>query len=172
MSINGNFRRVSPDQLSALLASPEQVAEVLYGSEEEEDSDDASPDDSLLPMEKNWHALHFLLTGTSWGGTAPLHFIAAGGKPVGDEDVGYGPARAFTPQQVKEISRALEDVGREDLRRRFNARKMDELDIYPKDWMESADEDALDFLLGDFDALKRFLRESAEQGLGLLVYLN
>ncbi|HEX8535831.1 MAG TPA: YfbM family protein, partial [Cystobacter sp.] len=105
MSINGNFRRVSADQLRALLASPEQLNDVLDDSEVLDDDTSSS---EYLPLEKNWQALHFLLTGTAWEGSPPLNFIAAGGQPVGDEEgFGYGPARAFTPEQVKDISRAL-----------------------------------------------------------------
>ncbi|MET0404032.1 MAG: YfbM family protein [Cystobacter sp.] len=175
MSITGNIRRVAPDQLKALLAAPEQVQDFIYGASDvdaDEESEELSSEDGPLPLEKNWHALHFLLTGTSWGGTPPLNFIAVGGQKVGDEDVGYGPARAFTPQQVKDISRALEALDPEALRPRFNPGQMDDLEIYPKGWSESADDDSLESLLGDFDALKLFLREGAEQGLGLLVYLN
>ncbi|EPX59781.1 hypothetical protein D187_002525 [Cystobacter fuscus DSM 2262] len=170
MSINGNFRRVSADQLRALLASPEQLNDLLDDSEVLDD--DASSNAEYLPMEKNWQALHFLLTGTAWEGSPPLNFIGAGGQPVGDESFGYGPARAFTPEQVKEISRALGSVDGEALRRRFNARKMDELEIYPQGWSDHADEESLESLFEDFDALQRFLREGAEQGQALLVFLN
>ncbi|MFY0583079.1 YfbM family protein [Cystobacter fuscus] len=170
MSINGNFRRVSADQLSAVLASPEQINDLLDDSEVLDD--DTSSTAEYLPMEKNWQALHFLLTGTAWEGSPPLNFIAAGGQPVGEESFGYGPARAFTPEQVKELSRALGGVDREALRRRFNARKMDELEIYPQGWSDHADEESLESLFEDFDALQRFLREGAEQGQALLVFLN
>src|SRR5688500_4635495 len=39
--------------------------------------------------DKAWHGLHYLLTKTAWGGEPPLDFIALGGTPVGDEDLGY-----------------------------------------------------------------------------------
>ncbi|ATB35086.1 hypothetical protein CYFUS_000498 [Cystobacter fuscus] len=172
MSIQGNLRRVGADQLRALLASPEQVNDIVHPPEDEDLDEDGSSNADHLPLEKNWHGLHFLLTATAWEGSPPLNFIAAGGQRVGDEDVGYGPPRAFTPQQVKEISRALEGLDGEGLRRRFNARKMDELEIYPQGWSDNDDEESLASLLEDFDTLRSFLREGAEQGQALLVYLN
>jgi hypothetical protein len=43
-----------------------------------------------------------------WGGDPPLNFLAIGGVSVGNEDVGYGPARAFRAAEVAEIAAALE----------------------------------------------------------------
>ena len=172
MSIQGNFRWVEPGQLDALLAAPEQENDFLPAEGQDEGGDEPSRGRALQPQVKSWHALHFLLTGTAWGGSAPLHFIAVGGRRVVHEDFGYGPARAFAPREVKAICQALEDVSPADMRRRFDAAKMDELEIYPKNWSENADEDSLDAVLGDFEALRDFLREGAEQDLGLLVYLD
>ena len=174
MSIEGNLRRVTADELRTLLAHPEQVFGFLY-PEPEEESEGMTLwyEEHHLPLAKGWHALHFLLTGTSWEGAPPLNFIAAGGQKVGEEDVGYGPARSFTPEQVREISRALDALRPEDLRQRYDPARMDELEIYPAhSWKANASEDVAHMLLGDFEGLRDFVREGAEQGMGLLAYLN
>jgi hypothetical protein len=50
-------------------------------------------------LDKAWHGIHFLLTGTNWAGDPPLNFLVAGGAQVGDIDTGYGPARFSTRQR-------------------------------------------------------------------------
>ena len=52
-------------------------------------------------LDKAWHGIHYLLTGTAWAGAEPLNFIVCGGTEVGDIDVGYGPARVFSSNDVK-----------------------------------------------------------------------
>ncbi len=126
-----------------------------------------------LDLDKAWHGLHFLLTGTDWGGKPPLNFIVAGGEMIGDEDVGNGPARAFTPEQLVEISRALDALSSDALRQRFDPAKMMELDIYPSIWdRDPTDDDTLGYVLDYFEMLKPFLRKGAERGLGLIAYMN
>src|SRR5690349_11334743 len=93
------FHLARREQLSSLLASPEQVTDFLRDS----GGEDVGLSENRLDLDKAWHGLHFLLTGTDWGGTPPLNFIVAGGETIGDVDVGYGPARAFTPEQLAEI---------------------------------------------------------------------
>jgi hypothetical protein len=41
--------------------------------------DDASG--RLLRLEKSWHGLHYLLTGSARGGKEPLCFLDQGGRP-------------------------------------------------------------------------------------------
>ena len=89
MSMIGCFRRVPEARLRALLADPESITDFL---DEEGFAD--------FDIDKAWHGIHYLLTGTAWEGAAPLNFLVAGGRPVGDVDVGYGPARAFSGAEV------------------------------------------------------------------------
>lgn len=163
------FRLVRREQLSSLRASPEQVTGFLL----EDEGEDARGPENTLDIDKAWHGLHFLLTGTDWEGEPPLNFIVAGGEQLGDVDVGYGPARAFMPEQLAEISRALDALDPDALRQRFDPVKMTELDIYPSIWdRDPADDDTLGYVLEYFGMLKSFLRKGAQRGLGLLVYMS
>jgi Domain of unknown function (DUF1877) len=126
-----------------------------------------------LDVDKAWHGLHFLFTGEAWSGEPPLGFIVAGGAEVGDEDVGYGPARAFTSAELREISAALERITRDELARRFDPARMMELGIYPEIWdRDPADDDTLEYLLEYFDLLKDFVSRGAGSGRAMLVFSN
>jgi hypothetical protein len=73
-----------------------------------------------LRIDKSWHGIHFLLTGSAWGGKPPLSNAVLGGKEFG-QDLGYGPARYLTPDQVKEVAAALDEITEATLRAQFSS---------------------------------------------------
>src|SRR5260370_19668019 len=97
MEIIGNLRPASDAQIQPLLASPTDVTRFLYGAEADERE--------RVVLKKAWHAIHFVLTGSRLGGDEPLNFLVSEGTPVGEVDVGFGPARVLSSQHVR--SRAL-----------------------------------------------------------------
>lgn len=124
-------------------------------------------------LDKAWHGIHFLLTGSDWEGDPPLNFLVAGGIPVGDIDVGYGPARVFRSIEVAEIHKALGDLQEDDLRNRFQPDVMMKKDIYPTIWdRDPKDDDALGYLLEHFAKLKKFVSNAADKGLGIVVTMQ
>jgi hypothetical protein len=159
----GNVRRVADERLKKLLENAE-AAEDFF----EEDEDRSS----VLDLDKEWHGLQFLLTGTAWEGAAPLNFLVGGGKEL-DNDMGYGPPRAFSNVEVRTLARALESLTRDILSKRFDPKAMTAAEIYPAIW-NRADEEAenREYLLRSFERLKTFVTAAAEAGDGLLVYLT
>lgn len=166
MSMNGNFKALSDQELDALLADPSRVEQLLYASFFGGSSN--GHDD--LEIDKAWHGIHFLLTGTAWESSLPLGFIVAGGVEVGD-DLGYGPARALRSEDVLKIETALEPLKTEELRQRFDADRMTELEIYPFGWSQDPDGE-LEYLLEFYTEMRAFVRRTAERRHGLLVYLS
>jgi Domain of unknown function (DUF1877) len=165
VSMIGNLRLVSAEQLTQLLADPRQIEDFLY------ESDEPSPDDE--DIDKAWHGLHFLLTGSAWDGHPPLNFLVSGGQEVGDVDVGYGPARAFTAREVAEIWAALEQITSDDLRSRFDGKQLMAAQIYPEIWdRDLAEDETLGYLVEHFDSLKAFLERGAQNSSALLVYIT
>jgi hypothetical protein len=165
----GNFRRLPDSDLDRLLAQPEQVFEYL---EAEEPPDDFGPF-ATLDVDKAWHAIHFLLTGTPWEGPFPWNFVVAGGVEIGDVDVGYGPARGFTSVEVREIATALGSLSPESFSSRFNSKAMMSAEIYPEIWDRPPEQDdTRGYVTGYYDALREFIAGAATEGEALLVYLN
>ena len=123
-------------------------------------------------LDKAWHGLHYLLTGTAWDGEPPLNFLVGGGEEVGDVDVGYGPARAYRAADVVKLSGALSEIDVADLRARFNPAEMMKQEIYPGIWdRDPSDDDTLGYCLDNFESLKRFLAEAVRLRRGMLIYL-
>jgi hypothetical protein len=124
-------------------------------------------------LDKAWHGIHYMLTQTAWEGEEPLNFLVNGGSSVGDIEVGYGPARAFSANEVKAISAALRPLDRDFLRGRFNPQEMMQLEIYPSIWdRDPADDDAFGYCAEYFEILKAFIEETAQRNVGLVVYLS
>lgn len=139
------------------------VSELGLGEDEGIDTD----------LDKAWHGVHFLLTGTAWAGTPPLDFLVAGGQTVGAEDLGYGPGRVFSAAEVRRIHAAVAAVPDEELARRYSPDAMKEADIYPSIWDRAPEaDDAREYVLSYVTTLREFLANASRRGMGMLVYLS
>ena len=123
-------------------------------------------------LEKSWHGIHYLLTGSAWEGDPPLDFLVNGGRQVGKIDPDHGPVRAFRADQTRAIYESLSALSPYELRKRFNARDMTAKEIYPDIWTGAAlEEDSLRYLMDNLDKLRAFLRQTVEAKLGIVVFL-
>ena len=127
----------------------------------------------LGDLDKSWHGIHYLLTGTADESGTPLEFLVAGGTSVGDEDVGYGPPRVFTSAETRAIAGALAAVTDEDLRSRFAPEAMMRAEIYPEIWdRDPKDDDTLGYLMEYLAILREAMTTVTSRGHGLLVVLS
>jgi hypothetical protein len=122
-------------------------------------------------LDKAWAGIHFLLTGSAWEGDAPLNFLTLGGTPVGDIDVGYGPARVIRASEVRVIAEALHLIDESELKARFDPDAMTKADVYPGIW-ENEGEESLVYCLEYYKELRRFIEAASEASLGLILHLS
>lgn len=172
MSTIANYTRITPEELAELQANPETTRDFLFPEGEDADLDDETyfDDERNLDIDKAWHGIHFLLTGSVWEGDPPLMNAVLGGIELGDEDVGYGPARFLTQGEVLETAEALSQISEADLRSRYDASAMAKADIYPSIWKEDAG--SLDYLMEYYVELVRFFKEASANGEAMLLYLT
>jgi hypothetical protein len=165
------LRSATEAQREALLKAPERLEPFM---DDEEDFGDAEGSKfQELDIGETWHGLQYLLTGTAWEGTPPLDFLVRGGVDVGDIPSDEGTARILPPDEVKKLSEALQKFSLDTLRKRFDAAKMQQLEIYPGLWDEPPDdEDPLEELLSYFAELKKFVSQVAKRGHTLLVHIG
>lgn len=164
MSMIGHLWVVSDNTLEALLANPEALYAIV----------DTEPDDSTpnhLDLGKYWHILHYILTGEAWEGALPASFLLTGGTPIGEEDLGYGPARAFRASAVATLATIVDQIDEATFRDRCAVERLQAADIYPgfggcTDAEVYADSWAM------FQQLRAFLHQAAATQQGLLVYLD
>ena len=162
------LRQIEASDITPLLANPSQVASLLFPD------DDDDPDAGIqIELDKAWHGIHFLLTGSAWEGDEPLCYLVTGGEQIGEEDVGYGPARLLRPFKVATFAAALAKISPDDFRGRYNPEAMQTAEIYPDIWDRVEErEENLQYLLEYFEELKTFTATAHEQGTGLIIYLS
>src|SRR6516225_4790314 len=131
MSMIGCFFAVSDKDLESIIEQPERIRRIWQDSE----SDGWEPvgQSTGFDVDKAWHGIHFMLTGSDWEGEGPLAFILHGGREI-EEDPGYGPPHGFTSAEVKEINVALQAVDEAALFERANPEEFARMEIYPQIW--------------------------------------
>ena len=123
-----------------------------------------------LDLDKSWHGIHFLLTGTSYEGEPPLDFIVRGGVQIAHAEVGIDPPRVLKSDEVQPIADALDRLPPDELRERFDPERMLHEGIYPDIWdHDPAEDDTLGYLIEHYTALRAFVRRAADRGDGLIV---
>lgn len=165
------LRSLTENQRRALLKAPEKLEEFL--DDEEDFGDPAGARFLELDIGETWHGLQYLLTGTAWEGQPPLDFLVRGGENVGDIPSEEGTAHVFSAAEVKALSTALGALSEDTLRRRYDAKRMQEQDIYPGFWEEPPpDLDPQEELLSYFEELRKLTAQATARGQGLLVVIG
>jgi hypothetical protein len=151
------FVAVSTETLRELRKHPETIDAYLHP----DDGDSEPP--NYLDVDKAWHGIHYLLTGTAFEGSGPGALAVFGGTEFGPE-VGYGPARFLEPEQVRQVSDHLSTLPLERLKSAFDPRDMAAKEIYPEViWLRDGSE-ALEYLLENYQQLAVFYRDAASRG--------
>jgi hypothetical protein len=133
----------------------------------------ADDEGEVLDLDKAWHGLHYLLTGTVWAGDPPLNFLVTGGRDVGDEEIGLGPPRTLSPSETRDVASALAALSDDDVQARFAPGEMMRLEIYPEIWdRDPATEDTLGYLMEYLAQLRGTVASVVARGHGLLVTIG
>ena len=122
MGMTGYYFRADEDMMKNI--REQSVSDVVF---------DETNSKYLLDIDKTWHAIHYTLTGTQYEieDDEDVSHLILGGVPVSEEDMGYGPARLFTKEQVALLNNALKEWDETCFRQNFNMEGMFEEEIYP-----------------------------------------
>jgi Domain of unknown function (DUF1877) len=168
MSLIGHVYLLAEARIDALLADPGSIYGVIDGAYND-------PSAGFVDLDKAWHCLHYLLTGSAQGGHPPLDFLLQGGEPVGAEDLGgAGPARVFRPAAAAAIADALRPLDPAQLMLRFDLKKLEKLDVYPGRWsdLNLRSDYELGYYFGPFRELKRVAERAKLEDAGLIVWIS
>jgi Domain of unknown function (DUF1877) len=121
-----------------------------------------------LDLHKSWHCLHFMFTGRAedTDGTA-LGDAILGGMEIGgeDADTGYGPPRALSPAQVRNVAAALAEFPIEKKAREFDVQAAEKAGIYVA---RHGTEELIDY----FSQLRNFYDDAARNGNAVLLWID
>ena len=162
MAMIANLRPATDRDIDRLLANPSEITRFLYGS--------GADGCERVELHKAWHAIHFVLKGSRLGGDAPLNFLVAEGTPVGEVDVGYGPARVFNSEEVRHLASALILIAPDEVAHRVDLQRFDAEDIYPGNWQANGYD--ADYVVDNYRSMRDLVARTAADGLGLILYIN
>ncbi|MBM7067676.1 DUF1877 family protein [Actibacterium sp. 188UL27-1] len=160
--------RSSAEQLTAISQDPDILDDLisLSGASRIEGTD-IRRTAAALDLGKSFDGLNYLLNDGAMMGDTPLSFMY-GGRPLTEEEYGLAPPLGHAPQVVKQIAAALDPIDAAWIKTRYDARRLDEDDIYPNDWTDDPD-GGLQWLLHSLAACKGFIAEAALAQDGLVV---
>jgi hypothetical protein len=174
MGIEASYRRINADewsQLQHLLESYQSLDdfERYEAYARIADSDELRSSDRYLSIDKDWHALHVLLTGQISNPSdiqqapPPLGNVVMGGTET-PFDATYGKVRFLEPDEVRAVADALSRFSVEDLRARFDPIAFTEAEVYPNPRPGGWDMEQLEPLLWVYPQLVGFFRDAAREG--------
>ena len=148
-------------------ALEEQLAKMYSGNG---DAKSAEGVYSKLDLEKAWHGLHYVLTGSVEiePGASALGKAVLGGTEIGEDFSGYGAARYFAPAEVGEVAEALAASDENEVMERFDPQRMTSLQVYPFGWDEPDDRE---WLLQSLRELRSFFGDAAANGRAIVTCL-
>ena len=186
------YEVISPAEDVAAIVDPHFPPLRLVIGDEDDDVEDAPGTDSddgtgidegddrntsdehqsdVLCLERSWHGIHYLLTGSAEGVSPPVDFLLMGGLEIGGVDLGYGPARSFTSKETRRIAEALAKIEPESLGEQFDGAAMSAQMVYPVVWHDEPEDENVEWLTEVYRELREFVAQAAKARLGLLVYL-
>ena len=160
MSMLWTAVQVTPERLEAIKRDPSGIQPMLNA---------AAADSHACQLDKAWNGVHWLLSGQLGVGANVETKVIYGGTKVG-EDLGYGPARFLTAQEVREAGAALDKFSPDSLRQRYDPERMDEAGVYPSGWSEDK-EQGLKWLPESCSKLAHFLADATAKGNAIITFL-
>lgn len=125
-----------------------------------------------VDVDKAWHGVHAVLTGTADEHHSTLGLSVLGGTEFGGDE-GYGPARLLSPQQVAEVSVALDELGPVAFEDQVDLALLAEQSVYPSVWDDTDEATELRaWLLESFVQLASAYRRAAGSGQAMAILIT
>jgi hypothetical protein len=127
--------------------------------------------DTEVDLDKAWHGIHYLLTGSVESNKTLASKVIMGGEDIGP-DRGYGPAQLLKAAEVKAIAKLLDETTPEMLRARYKPREMTRAKVYPDVIWERDGEEALQYVLEYYTKLVAFYKRAAQRGQAVILAIS
>jgi hypothetical protein len=121
---------------------------------------------AALALDKTWHAIHYLLTGSIEETEGVLASAIFGGRVLGDEE---SQARLLMPDEVADLSHALIAIPPEELLRRYNADELNDAGVYFNSW--SASNEDTDYVRDYYRSMIEFYRTAARDSKAVIILI-
>lgn len=135
-----------------------------------------SKNGTQLSLYKDWHMVHYVLTGKSWEPVdSPLGMAIMGGAELPDAQgvMGYGPAKYLTPTQVRDVADALRDFPFSVRVAVYDPIAAQAAKVYPPRYPnDPLVLDEQQGLVGYFNLLKDFYLDAGNKGNAMILWVE
>ena len=145
MSITATIRSIPNEKLESL---NDEEAELLILNPE---NIKAEKIPAALDLDKAWHGLIYLISNKKINEEAEKIILGNKKKLFEKSDTGLGPITYCDKEEVKKISKKLQAIDKEKLKKNFDPKDMQKKDIYPNIWLKKENE--LAYLMDFWDDL-------------------
>lgn len=158
MGIIANYTSVTADELKKLQNMEVDTWDFLNNNE------------NHIDIEKSWDVLKYILTGSSritgnvLDNIVPMSFE----NVVNDEDMGMGSAVYIEPQTVKEMSKEMEKISKEDFISKIDIEKI-HADGILQGWTF---EDIFNYSYSYFEILKEYFKKASDEDKYMVTWLD
>jgi hypothetical protein len=187
------LRRVTDEQLAVLRRHPQRLERFLFdepveaavektglmeklvnsfGFRRTEKLGGAREAGDEVDLDKSWHLMHFLLTGSADPTDDEESFLIGDWPAIGDVEIGWGQAWAIDSAGMRRIDETLKRINEAELFARFDTREMAAQDVYLGDTFEGDEEGGCEYVLEYLLILRNFVSEAARRGCGAIGYLT
>jgi hypothetical protein len=183
--------RVRPETVDALRDSPKGVAEFVYGDsslyeapspgllqrlfgkpEPEPRPIPVRREDDEIDLDKSWHIVHYLLTGSDNATDSPLNIIADESDRLADIDLGLGPPFVIHPEVVSRFAAAAAELSDEQFLSRLHPSEMPLETLYLGDSVRDDPDEMGEYAVENFHFLRTFARAAADAGDAVITYYS
>ncbi|MFC0204160.1 DUF1877 family protein [Novosphingobium soli] len=192
MGITFSLIRVPADTVAALAGRPRAVAEFVYqdgsfykapkpgffgrffgAKAEATDPIPARHDNDEMDLDKSWHIVHYLLTGSTGRSESPLGIIGDDLHPLANLDLGLGKPNVLSPDVVAAFDQAAQSLTDDAVMARFIATEMPTDELYLGNVIARGDEeDMREYALENFHVLRDFARQAAAANEAIITFYS
>lgn len=165
MSMNGEYLRVTPEELARAVEDPEWAMELADETQDAQEENELAPTEARhFTTHKTWDLLGFLLRRVA----IPVD-IVHGEEPLAEDDWGYGPPQYLTADRVQLAADALHQVTYDQLIHGVDHSELAEAGTYPQMWDSPT---SLEWARDLFTSLTAFFQAAASAGHAMLIWLD
>ncbi|MFE7565257.1 YfbM family protein [Kitasatospora sp. NPDC057500] len=166
MSMNGEYLRVTPEELARSVADPEWAQELADEIQDAQEENEPPPAEARhFTTHQTWDLLGFLLRRSAF----PVDIVHGEETFAEDDDWGYGPPRYLTADRVRLAADTLAQMTYDQLIHGVDHSELAEAETYPQIWDSPT---TLEWARDLFSPLTAFFQAAAATGHAMLIWLD
>jgi len=152
--------------------SPSLLQRLFGKSEPEPRPIPGRRDDDEIDLDKSWHIVHYLLTGSDNATDSPLNIIADEGDRLAEIDLGLGPPFVVHPEAVSRFATAAGEMSDEQFLSRLRPSEMPLDTLYLGDSVRDDPDEMGEYAVENFHFLRAFAQAAADAGAAVITYYS